>query len=296
VSLSVRQIGTLRFEIVGPTGFEVLPDDDPLAGPFLEARPEVELSWPVKLELATAIPAGPPEIVTGGWALARTDGGSWQFSLPDQAGSFFWKATLEPESTVVHLGPSLVEIASQRLRQPFRYPLDQIVTIHTLASRQGLLLHGAGWAHDGRALIAAGVSGAGKTTISRLLRAVAPELIGLSDDRVLVGRGGGGWRAWGTPWAGEGKIADPAGAGLSAIVFLEHGDHERLHTLAPHVALERLLPVVSIPWYDPGLSQAVLTTLEALVAAIPAQVLKFRPIPAAAVLLRKLLAVRCPTD
>jgi hypothetical protein len=144
------------------------------------------------------------------------------------------------------------------------------------------VVHSAGFRLGERALFAAGVSGAGKTTLSRIVRAAAPELEGLSDDRIIAARRDGAWTAWGSPWAGEGRIASGGSAPLAAVLVLDQATKERLIRLSPRDALARLLPSVAISWYDPEIADLGLALLEQLVTEVPCYSLEFRPVPRAA--------------
>ena len=68
---------------------------------------------------------------------------------------------------------------------PLMYPLDQLLLMYYLSKRKGLLVHAAGMVLGGRVYLFAGVSGAGKSTISELLvRARIGKV--LSDERMIV--------------------------------------------------------------------------------------------------------------
>jgi hypothetical protein len=120
--------------------------------------------------------------------------------------------------------------AEAGMPSPFHYPQDQILLSLALAGR-GAIVHAAGAVIGGRGMLFAGPSGAGKTTLSRLLAAAGHEI--LSDDRVVVLRGRDGFTLHGTPWPGEGGFAAPGGVPLGASVFLLKGSEShlrRLHT------------------------------------------------------------------
>jgi hypothetical protein len=78
-----------------------------------------------------------------------------------------------------------------------------------------------------------GRSGAGKSTMARLWRRLAPQARLLSDDRIVLRPSGTGVRAWGTPWHGEGGFAAPDWGPLGAVFFLRHGRTTRLRPLFP---------------------------------------------------------------
>lgn len=157
---------------------------------------------------------------------------------------------------------------------PLRYPVDQLVLLHHLALRGGVIVHAAGVVLEGRAYALCGVSGAGKTTVARAFIAAGLGERLLSDDRLIVRRSPeGGYLAWGTPWPGDARVARNAGAPLAALVFLAQepaaGATCRLVPLAADEALQRLLPVVSCPWYDERRAGEVLDTCGALVMGHP---------------------------
>src|SRR5690606_2367179 len=58
-----------------------------------------------------------------------------------------------------------------------------------LPRRGGVIVHASAVAARGRAWIFAGVSGAGKSTIARLLSGASPELVALADELVILAPG-----------------------------------------------------------------------------------------------------------
>ena len=155
-----------------------------------------------------------------------------------------------------------------------QYPLDQLLLLHSLARRGGLLIHAAGLCAE-RALVFAGPSGAGKSTVCRLLEA-QPALRCLSDDRIVL-RFGDAIDAYGTPWPGEAGHRANDSARLEALCMLRHGERTELRRLSDRVALERLLPVLSIPWYERELMDGALALVERLIREVPIFELDFQP-------------------
>jgi hypothetical protein len=160
------------------------------------------------------------------------------------------------------------------ISNPVRYPLDQVILMYYLSRREGALFHAAGIGISNNGYIFAGRSGAGKTTISRQL--IAENYYGLlSDDRVVVRKIDNNFSVFGTPWPGEGGIALNKNVPLSGIFFLSHDHSNRIEELSPMEAMERLLPVVSIPWYDAITMNRILSFCEDLISSIPAYTLNF---------------------
>ncbi len=146
-----------------------------------------------------------------------------------------------------------------RVRQnPNPYALDSVLRIlHSLilAERGGFLLHAASAICDGKAYLFSGVSGAGKTTLTRL----APPDVTLLTDEVSYVRGsknlGAARRvsAWGTPFSGElAKAGENCAAPVSALFFLEKGAENRVDELSASDAMHRLLRNILFFAEDPG--------------------------------------------
>jgi hypothetical protein len=122
------------------------------------------------------------------------------------------------------------------------YAVDSVLRImHTLIlSRQGgFLLHAASAIRSGNAFMFAGISGAGKTTISRLAPA---DVTLLTDEISYVRRDGDHYLACGTPFAGElARVGANQSAPLRALYFLEKGRENRISAVSRGDALRLLL-------------------------------------------------------
>lgn len=184
-----------------------------------------------------------------------------------------WVAQLERgfHRITIHCGPRMClnDRGIPVIANPLRYPLDQLLMMYALSQRRGLVVHAAGAVVDGAGLVFAGRSGAGKSTLAY---EVGSDFAVLSDDRVVVReRRKGRFEVHGTPWPGEAGMALNRGSPLGACLFLvrrRSGTGVRRLTAAE--ALERLLPVASVPWYDAEVVRNVLPVCDALVASVPA--------------------------
>jgi len=174
------------------------------------------------------------------------------------------------------------------ITSPLTYPLDQILLMHILARHEGALIHAAGVATGGKALIFAGRSGAGKSTLARLL-GDRRGLKLLSDDRTAVRKVGSTFTAYGTPWPGDQRAALNDKATLCGVCFLRRATADRIEPLTPSQALERLLPVTSVPWYDGEVVSRVLAFLDDLLARVPTFDLHFKPTAGVADLVEELI-------
>lgn len=151
---------------------------------------------------------------------------------------------------------------------PFRYPMDQLLMVHTLGIAGGALMHAASIVGRDGALLVAGHSGAGKTTLSRAAAAEGAHI--LSDERTVVRPSPRGWMVGGTPWPGEGGFAENRSVPLRGIILLEQADRDELVPLTPARALAMLYRCHFPPLWDPRACERTLGNLEALVRTLPA--------------------------
>ena len=158
------------------------------------------------------------------------------------------------------------------------YSIDSVLRIvHTLvlAEKGGFLLHAASAVRNGRAFLFSGVSGAGKTTISRL----APgDVVLLTDEVSYVRPDGGRYLAYGTPFAGElAKVGENTSAPIAALYLLAQGPENRIDPLTPGEATRRLLQNILFFAKDPALVKSVFDAAFRFVAATPVRRLTFLP-------------------
>jgi hypothetical protein len=191
-----------------------------------------------------------------------------------------WMAKTDPDfkKITVHCSEQITTKRKQKtiLSNPVCYPLDQILLMYILAQRSGILVHAAGIEINGHGFIFPGKSGAGKSTLTRQF--AGRTRIGLlSDDRMAVRKVDGVLKAFGTPWPGEAKIAVNKSVPLAGMFFIEHGSKNAIKEIKPQAALERLLPVISVPWYDQETFPKILIFCEELISRVPAYEFQFEP-------------------
>jgi hypothetical protein len=153
------------------------------------------------------------------------------------------------------------------------HPLDQLLFLAPLARANGLLLHASGAVIDGKAFVFAGHSGDGKTTLSRLLAAEGLEL--LSDERIALRLEGDSFRAYGTPWPGEGDVVACSSYPLAGVFLLKKGDRHRVHAGRPSLLAAELLSRAIIPYYLAEETQNILEVVHHLVSSVPLRELEF---------------------
>jgi len=181
------------------------------------------------------------------------------------------------DKVIVYCGKTdLVEIEGKKMvRNPIAYPLDQLLLMYALAHRKGALIHASGVDFRGRGYMFTGRSGTGKSTLSRTFASEGYNV--LSDDRIVARSIDGEFKMFGTPWSGEAGIAQNKALPLCGIFFISHGTENVIRKITPTEAVERLMPVTSIPWYDKTAMVAILSFCEEVVSHTPTYEFSFRP-------------------
>ncbi len=215
------------------------------------SRPEFELEF----DLISTLPASDDEV------RVRRRGDEWLLERGD------FHARWDPRT------------GQGRVRQDANpYSLDSVLRIvHSLilAERGGFLLHAASAICDGRAYLFSGVSGAGKTTLTRL----APADITLLTDEISYLRpSDDGYRAFGTPFAGElAKSGENCAAPVSALFFLEQGPENWVEELPSADAVRRLMRNILFFAEDRRLVEKLFASACDFVARVPIRRLTFYP-------------------
>ncbi len=165
------------------------------------------------------------------------------------------------------------------------YSLDSVLRIvHSLiiAERGGFLLHSASAicrapsaGFSDRAYLFSGVSGAGKTTMTRL---APPDITLLTDEMSYLRPNRDGYSAFGTPFAGElARSGENRSAPVAALFFLEQGPENRIEELPSPEAVRRLMRNILFFAEDQGLVNMLFATACDFVARVPIRRLTFYP-------------------
>jgi hypothetical protein len=221
------------------------------SGFLSSSRPDYELDF----QLTEWIPVPDDDV------RVRREGRQWWIERGD------FRAQWDPDS------------GRGRVKQtPNPYSLDSVLRIlHSLilAERGGFLLHAASAICDGRAYLFSGVSGAGKTTMTRL---APPGISLLTDEISYVRPGDHGYSAYGTPFAGElAKAGENCTAPVSVLFFLEKGPENRIDEILPAEAVRRLMRNILFFADERELVEKLLATACDFVARVPIRRLTFYP-------------------
>ena len=158
------------------------------------------------------------------------------------------------------------------------YSIDAVLRIvHTLvlARQGGFLMHSASAIRNGKAFLFAGVSEAGKTTISRL---APPDATLLTDEISYVRKQSSGYVAYGTPFTGElAKLGENVSAPIAALYLLAKGSENRIDPLPPGEATRSLLANLLFFAEDEELVQSTFHSAFEFVSRVSVSRLTFVP-------------------
>lgn len=153
------------------------------------------------------------------------------------------------------------------------FPTDQILLARLLADRNGFILHSCGAVMDEKGLLFIGHSGAGKSTIARL---IAPHAEILCDDRNIVRRFEDGWKVYGTWSHGDVPEVSSRSAPLHAILFIEQSDVNRIIRIDKQREIfRRLLACVIRPFVTKDWWEKTLASVEQIAKEVPCYRMQF---------------------
>jgi len=149
--------------------------------------------------------------------------------------------------------------------------------INLLSQGRGILIHGCGIDDSGEGILFAGNSGAGKSTIARLLTNKGVKV--LNDDRVIIRKKFGSFWMYGTPWHGEVKECLPEKVPLKKIFFIKHSKNNFIRKITPMEVGYRLVVSSLSPFWDKRGMEFTLNLCSELANAISSYELAFVPDP-----------------
>ena len=166
------------------------------------------------------------------------------------------------------------------------FPSDQILIARLLADRRGCYLHSCGVIFNGKGLLFAGHSEAGKSTMCTKLMGKAEILC---DDRMIVREKPEGFKIYGTWSHGDVPDVSSNSAPLDAVLFLEKAETNEIIPLTDKKEISRrLLSVVIRPFVTTDWWEKTIVVLERIAAGVPCYLLKSDKSPKIVELLRDL--------
>jgi len=157
----------------------------------------------------------------------------------------------------------------------FDYPVDRIIIANRLVQLGAGLVHACGIARQNRGYLCCGASGAGKTTMARLLRERGGLI--LADDRMAIRADAEQIQIAPAPWVGEEKELHNRMLPLAGLFFLEQAPIPRAAPLGPAEALARLTAHSMTPYHTAAATDRLLDTWSRVLERIPAWRFEFTP-------------------
>lgn len=159
---------------------------------------------------------------------------------------------------------------------PWNFPLDELFTINYLSMYDGALIHACGVDLNGRGFLCAGVSGAGKSTMSKLWikHRNAPVL---SDDRIIIQKINDEFYGYGTPWHGDANICLAQSAPIKRVFFIRHGKENRIRKLKESEALSTLIARTFAPYWKSEMMERTVSMYHDLINSVESYELSFVP-------------------
>lgn len=155
---------------------------------------------------------------------------------------------------------------------PLDYPLDGLILYYLTAIRGDIMIHASGINCEGKGYIFSGVSGKGKTTISRLWNEAGCRVI--HDDRLIIRRVGNRYSMFNTPVY---KNDLPSDSVISAIFLIGHGSENQIVPLNGAASVSSLLANCIQHNWNPELIERLIGSVSKLSSEIPVARLFFKP-------------------
>lgn len=155
---------------------------------------------------------------------------------------------------------------------PLEYPVDGLFLYYLTAKFNDIFIHASGVSLNGKGFLFSGISGKGKTTISRLCDKAGGKVI--HDDRLIIRKRADGYVFYNTPvYANE----TPASAKLEHIFLLEHSPVNEVVHLGGAESVSRMLANCIQHNWDSWIIGNLLGSVSDLCKDIPVSILRFRP-------------------
>lgn len=159
-------------------------------------------------------------------------------------------------------------------------PLLEVLTINYLASRKGLLLHGAAIRAGKHGFLFIGESGAGKSTLASFWGSRNGDYSVLGDERVVARREKDGWFLYGTPWPGTNFVVANQRIPLSCIFLIRHGRRNQITSSSPIQLYQTFFTQIFSSFWSKEAMTSIAETCGQLLREVPAYELAFAKHPA----------------
>lgn len=155
---------------------------------------------------------------------------------------------------------------------PLEYPLDGLVLYYLTAINADIMIHASGVYYGGNGYLFSGISGKGKTTMSRIWDNVGAEII--HDDRLIIRNTDGVYRMFNTPVH---KNDGPKEAPIDKIFFIDHGAENEMNPVKEASAVSYVVSNSIQHNYNPEMIARFLGSVSMMCSKVPVATLTFKP-------------------
>lgn len=159
---------------------------------------------------------------------------------------------------------------------PLAYPLEELIFIKLLSRRSSFILHSCAMGDGQNGYIFSGVSGAGKSTISKLIESGGKLRI-MSDDRAIISRRGDSFIICGTPWHGTVTTCENLKSPLKKIFFIRHAKEHYAIRYDPVKTAAHLIARSFPPYWDEEGMARIIELCTDIATSVPCYELGFDP-------------------
>ena len=235
----------------------------------------------IKINIADKLPrVGKAEDV---FTTYHPDDKQENWRLQKRGSSYIYRCSLERKQQLILINRTFDKMTAYLLPKKNKgrvwnvediiYDFLQVLLINYFAlNKNGVFVHSIAVKDlDGRGLLFAGKSGAGKTTTARLWHKHSQAMV-LNDDRVIVRRLNAKFCIYGTPWHGEfsdylkSRIES---APLDKLFFIYPASRNTNRSISRKQAFKLLYPALFPTFWDKGCLENIVSFCRDLLKAIP---------------------------
>jgi hypothetical protein len=155
---------------------------------------------------------------------------------------------------------------------PMEYPLDGLILYYLTVINGDIMIHASGVNNSGHGYVFSGISGKGKTTMSKLWEKTGARVI--HDDRLIIRNTGTGYRMYNTPvYQKDG----PAESEVNRIFIIGHGNRNELIPVSGASAISMVISNCIQHNWDSEIIAGLLGSVSIMCVKIPVATLWFRP-------------------
>lgn len=160
-----------------------------------------------------------------------------------------------------------------------------------LIKMNGLQIHCSSIEYEGKGLVFSAPSGTGKSTHARMWKEMYGDSVRyVNDDRPAVRLREGKVMLCGTPWSGTSDLFSNTAIPLKCIVMLEQAPFNKIERLPASKSIQMLLPRCFLPYFDGGMMEEAMATLEKIIEDTPVYHLQCKPEYGAVELVQKCIS------